>query len=49
MTKYEATAAAYIRSADITSAIVLGGTGLTSDAAVRTVFSMDASDVITVK
>ncbi len=49
MTKYEAKAAAYAKEAGIAKGVVLGGTSLISDAAVRAIFSMDADDVILVK
>ena len=46
MTKYEAKAVEYATGAGIKSGVVLGGTGLISDAAVRAVFAMTAEDVI---
>ena len=46
MTKYEAKAVEYAAGAGIKSGVVLGGTGLISDAAVRAVFAMTAEDVI---
>ena len=49
MTKYEAQAAAYTASKNITAGTVLGGSTLISDEAVRTIFAMDASGAIAVK
>ena len=46
MTKYEAQAVAYAKSAGITSGLVLGGDTLISDEAVRSIFAMDAADEI---
>ena len=49
MDKYEAEAASYAARKHISSGIVLGGSSLVSDASVRTIFAMDASDPIAVK
>ena len=48
MTKYEQMAAAYTKMEGITTGVVLGGTGLISDASVRTIFAMTADGEIRV-
>ena len=42
----EAAAAAYAKEQGITSGVILGGSGLISDKAVRTIFQMQSGDVI---
>ncbi|MBQ4583153.1 MAG: leucine-rich repeat protein [Oscillospiraceae bacterium] len=42
----EAAAAAYAKEQGITSGVILGGSGLISDKAVRTIFQMQSDDVI---
>lgn len=49
MTGYEDAAAAYIQGSGICDGLVLGGTGLISDPAVRKVFDMTENDPIAVK
>ena len=47
--KQEAPAAAYVADNGIPMGIILGGTASIADATVRTIFAMDAEDIITVK
>lgn len=49
MTKYESAAADYIQSRSIGKATILGGTGLISDSAVRTIFALAQDVPITAK
>lgn len=49
MDKWEGAAAQYVQSNGITSGIILGGTGLISDAAVRTIYALDPSTQIPLK
>ena len=48
MTNYEQMAAAYTKMEGITTGVVLGGTGLISDASVRAIFAMTADGEIRV-